>query len=352
MSELLRPGSLLAHATERLPGWREIGMIPDDEWRELAATGIVGRERIAEVAATIAELARTGDVGLVGTYAINEICHRLLIEVGDNGLRDEVAAGKVRLALALTERGAGSDMSAIATRARPREGGETLDGEKRYISNAHVADYFLTTARSGTGTALPTFTLYRVPAERVEVTQMAGVGARLMALGVVTLTAVPVTGEDVLGRRGRGFRHVTAALMFERALIAVICVELAEHVLGLLRARMRARWVAGLPLAEHEYQRLRFARWHGRHRVLRSALGPLIDAIDAKTADDADIVALKIEAAELLRELVVEGQHLFGAESWIEGGPLAAMYDDVRWLTLGGGTTEALLGALADRSLS
>lgn len=123
-------------------------------------------------------------------------------------------------------------------------------------------------------------------------------------------------------------------------------------MLGLLRARMHVRSVAGRLLAEHEHQRLRYARWYGRHRVLRAALAPLVAAVDATCADEADVFALKIEAADLLLEVVVEGQHLFGAESWIVGGPLAAMYDDVRWLTLAGGATETLLTALADRSLS
>lgn len=344
---------LLDHVGPRLEGWRRAGSIPAPDWRELAALGVVGRESFAEVAATIAELSRTGDVGLVGAYAINEICHRLLVLTGSDELRPAVAAGEARLALGLTERASGSDMASMATRAeRAEDGGERLTGEKVYISNATVADWFLVAARTGSGSSLPTFTLYRVPAERVRIEDMHGVGARLMRLATVTLDGVPVNDEEVLGRRGRGFRYVNSVLAFERAIVACICVHVAGHLLEDLRGWLTTRSVFGQTLSEHEYHRLRYARWGARHRVIAAAHAQLLGAFDGAGVSEAEIFSLKIEAAELVRDLAVEAQHLRGASAWVADGALSGIYDDVRWLSLAGGATEALLMTLAEQALN
>ncbi len=351
--ENARDGELLEHVEARLTGWRAQGAIPRADWRELAALGIVGRETFTEVSEVITELMRSGDVGLVGAYTINEICHQLLILTNSEALRAPVVAGEVRLALCLTEREAGSNMAAIATRAEPRGDGEVLIGEKVYISNSTVADWFLVAARSSAGAqALPTFTLYRVPADRVEVQDMHGLGARLMRVGVVTLDQAPVDQQDVLGRRGRGFRYMSSVLLFERATILCMCVRIAAHVLDVLADWLKTRSVFGLTLAEHEYHRLRFARWWARLRVLEVAYEDLLRVFDDGGVSEADVFALKIEASELVQDLAVEAQHLLGARSWVEGGPLATLYEDIRWLSLGGGATEALLMTIADQRLS
>ena len=61
----------------------------------------------------------------------------------------DVAAGRRIAAFALSEREAGSDVAALATRARHDGDQYVLDGEKSWISNAGIADFYVVFARTG-----------------------------------------------------------------------------------------------------------------------------------------------------------------------------------------------------------
>lgn len=72
--------------------------------------------------------------------------------VGSETLRAEivpkVVRGEVSIALGMSEPEAGSDVAAVATRARPVEGGWLIDGQKMFTTNGHVTDYVFLLART------------------------------------------------------------------------------------------------------------------------------------------------------------------------------------------------------------
>lgn len=340
---------VLDHLKANLPRWRESGAIPAEDWRELAGRVSLGTTSLRETAGMIALLARTGDVGLVGAYAINEICHRMLILVGDRELPEPVRAGTARLALAITESGAGSDVSRLRTAVDAGSG--TLSGEKLYISNSVIADYHIVAVRAGENAQFPVLSLYLVDSADLERQDMHGTGAGLMRLARVRLDRVPLDRTRLLGKAGRGFRHLNRTLDFERAVICVIAVEVGAFILREIAGRMREHSVFGARLADHGYHRLGFAEWAARGRTLALACETMIERFDQGCASGTDVYALKIEAGRYCRELAGYAQHLHGAAGWVSGGPLAGLHDDVRWLSLGGGADELLLTRIAQHDL-
>src|SRR5205085_6665010 len=82
----------------------------------------------------------------LGTYAISQAAPEHVREFW----LERAATGKAVAAFALTEPEAGSDVSAIQTTARREGDAYVLDGRKRFISNAGIADFYTVFARTGT----------------------------------------------------------------------------------------------------------------------------------------------------------------------------------------------------------
>jgi alkylation response protein AidB-like acyl-CoA dehydrogenase len=147
----------------------------------------------------------------------------LLDVVGTPAQRDAylkpLVRGQVRSAFAMTEPppGAGSDPSMLATQAIRVQGGWVLNGEKRFITGAEGASFYITMARTGGAPGSPSgATMFMVPAgsEGAKITRHIATTDRSMLGGhcAMTFTDVFVPDDQVLGEAGQGFRHAQARL--------------------------------------------------------------------------------------------------------------------------------------------
>ena len=177
--------------------------------------------------ATCAQLDAVFALQGLGSYAITA--------AGSEAQRDEwlpqVAQVKALAALALTEPNAGSDLRAISTTLLERDGSLHINGEKSFISNAGVADFYTLLAREGDG-----FSAVLVPAITAGLTVEAS--PELIAphvLGEVTLNDVQLPAAARLGPAGSGFQPILATL-------AVFRVSVAGAAVGLVAIGIQERW--------------------------------------------------------------------------------------------------------------
>jgi acyl-CoA dehydrogenase len=162
-------------------------------------------------------------------------------------------------AVAITEPGAGSDAAAIATRARRVEGGYVIDGHKRFIGNAPVAEACVVFATVAPGTRARGITAFVV--ERGDEGFLIGdrlpkLGSRCFPAGELHFEGCFVAEDRRLGREGEGFRGLMR--VFDRAR-----VQLAASSIGVGRAALEcavehagAREAFGAPI--HTYQAVSF----------------------------------------------------------------------------------------------
>lgn len=147
----------------------------------------------------------------------------LLDRVASAGQRERylkpLVQGEWRSAFAMTEPapGAGSDPSALATRARRVDGGWLVNGHKHFITGADGADFFIIMARtSGEPGGAGGASMFLAPAGRdgIELTRHIGTIDRSMLGGhcELLLTDVFVPDEDVLGEIDQGFRAAQVRL--------------------------------------------------------------------------------------------------------------------------------------------
>jgi alkylation response protein AidB-like acyl-CoA dehydrogenase len=183
----------------------------------------------------------------VGAYGTNEQKQRFL---------PDLAKGKVRFAIAITEPGGGTDvLGAMRTRAKPVSGGWTISGQKVWSTGAHVADYLLVLAVSHPkDTTSRRCSLFLVPASSDGLTfrPIPKLGIRAVASNEVYLDDVFVPDELLLGEPGRGWGNIVSTLNSERILTASFATGMIEGVLEDAVEYLQQRSAFGGPIGRFQ----------------------------------------------------------------------------------------------------
>ncbi|HEY0081654.1 MAG TPA: acyl-CoA dehydrogenase, partial [Pyrinomonadaceae bacterium] len=162
--------------------------------------------------------------------------------------------GRAVAAFALTEPEAGSDVSSIETTARRDADGYLLDGRKRFISNAGLADFYTVFARTGSRAD-----------GRAEISAFV-VGARMQGfrvrertrlisphpIGEIEFENLRVPTEDRIGAEGQGFGLAMQTLGTFRASVGAAACGMARRALDEAVTYAKRRKQFGQPLAAHQ----------------------------------------------------------------------------------------------------
>jgi len=253
-----------------------------------------------------------------------------------------VARGEAIAAFALSEPDAGSDVAALACTAR-REGDHyVLDGEKTWISNGGIADFYCVFARTGdapgargiTGFVVDAHTPGLTIAERIDVIAPHPL-ARLEFNGC----RVPVAHR--LGEQGQGFKLAMMTLDIFRASVAAAALGFARRALSESVERARTRRMFGQTL--------------GDLQLTQAALGEMATEIDAaalltyRAAWMRDVQQVrttsaaamaKMAATESAQRVIDRAVQMFGGAGVVSGAPVEKLYREIRALRIYEGATE------------
>jgi acyl-CoA dehydrogenase len=169
----------------------------------------------------------------------------------------QIAAGKLRAAIAFTEPGGGTDvLGALRTEAVRGDGGWIVGGEKIWSSSAHVADYLLLLARTDKTVAKrhQGVTLFWIPAHSpgVRITPLPKLGMRAMGSCAVHLENVFVPDSLVLGQPGNAWYMLLPTLNNERLMVASFCIGVLDGVLEDALEYMKQRKAFGKLIGEFQ----------------------------------------------------------------------------------------------------
>ena len=239
---------------------------PDDIWKKLAAIGIHGLivpERYGgaglgyiEAVIVLEELSKAcSSVGVA--VAVNlALGQRTLTELGNEKQKKEflprIASGDLKWAMALTEPGGGTDiLGAISTTAVEDGDHYVINGQKTFISAAHVADYINTVAitdqkASKKSKALSTFIVdAKTPGIRIR--QIPKLGNHACAACEVFFDDVRVPKENLLGTLNKGWYELLSTLNPERISVAANAIGISMAVLEDVVAYVKERYIFGKP---------------------------------------------------------------------------------------------------------
>jgi acyl-CoA dehydrogenase len=261
-------------------------------------------------------------------------------EAQQAALLPSVANGQTICAFAITEPEAGSDVSAVATRAQRVGDGYVLDGTKCFISNAGVADSYVVFARTSDDRhrGLSAF-LLDGKANGLTIAPTTLIAPH--PIGTLTLSQVRLPLSARLGEEGQGFTLAMATLDFFRASVGAAALGMAARALDEAIARVKARRQFGRPLAEFQATQLALAEMAldvAAARLLVFSAAHRIDASEGPGSVDAAMA--KLYATEAAQRVIDRAVQLFGGQGVVAGCIVERLYREVRALRIYEGTSE------------
>ena len=127
-------------------------------------------------------------------------------------------------AIAMSEPGSGSDVASLRCRADKVDGGYRLNGQKMWITNAHLSDHILLVARtSDTGDKHQGISMFSVPVSTpgVEIRPIATMGAEV---NEVFFSDCEIGPERLVGTEGGGWLQLIAGLNTERVIVGALAL--------------------------------------------------------------------------------------------------------------------------------
>jgi acyl-CoA dehydrogenase len=259
-----------------------------------------------------------------------------------------VAGGEAIAAFALSEPDAGSDVAALQCRATRTSAGYRLEGEKTWISNGGIADFYCVFARTSGPDARPDgsvcadgITAFVVDAA----TPGLSVSRRIDTLSphplaTLAFDACHVPPAQRLGDEGEGFRIAMRTLDVFRTSVAGAAIGFAQRALDEALAHAARRRLFGKALADFQ--------------LTQAALADMATGIDAArlltyraawlrdhgAQATREVAMAKMTATETAQQVIDRAVQLFGGRGVTRGEPIERLYRDIRALRIYEGATE------------
>jgi acyl-CoA dehydrogenase len=260
----------------------------------------------------------------------------------------KIARGEAVAAFALSEPEAGSDVAAMQCRARADGESYVLDGEKTWISNGGIADFYCVFART------------QAPTVRADgTTAAAGISAFVVdadapgfsiaqriyliaphPMATLSFANCRIPALQRIGAEGDGFKIAMRTLDIFRTSVAAAALGFAQRALDEAISQARSRQMFGRNLADFQMTQASLADMATEvdaARLLTYRAAWLRDTGKRVTKEAA---MAKMTATETAQRVIDRALQLFGARGVAAGTPVEKLYRDIRALRIYEGATE------------
>jgi len=251
-----------------------------------------------------------------------------------------VASGEAIAAFAMTEPECGSDAANMATSAM-RDGNEwVLVGEKTYISNGGIADFYVTFARTGEGEGARGLSAFIVPADAVEVAERIEVIAP-HPLARLKYDNVRIPADAIIGEPGEGFRIGMETLNLFRVTVGAAALGFARRAVEEALNWARNRRLGGGLLADNAVTQAKLADMAlavdaSALLIYRAAWQQDQGGIDNRRA----AAMAKLHATEAAQWVIDDAVQMHGGAGVTRGVKVEELYRDIRALRIYEGASE------------
>ncbi len=252
-----------------------------------------------------------------------------------------VAEGSTIAAFAISEPEAGSDVAALRCEARPDGDSYVLNGEKTWISNGGIADFYVLFARTGEAPGARGITAFVIEpgtpgfeiAERIEI-----IAPHPLARLTFNDCRIPVSQR--LGDPSQGFKIAMATLDIFRTSVAAAALGFARRAMDEALCRATSRKMFGQTLADFQLTQAKLA---GMATGIDAAA--LLTYRAAWLRDQGKSVTVeaamaKMTATETAQHVIDAAVQIFGGQGVVSEEPVERLYREIRPLRIYEGATE------------
>jgi len=269
----------------------------------------------------------------------------------------KLASGEILGCLALTEPEAGSDATALRTRAEKTQGGYLLNGHKHYITLAPVADLFTVFARTDErnrgGTGITAFLVERGTPGLTTSSSTPKMGQEGAPIGEVFLNNCEVPEDAIIGLEpGVGFRTVMKALNKQRINLSALSTGPAIRMLDEAVAYAKEREQFGQPIAANQLVQAMLAECKVEIESARALILETARKRDRGEDVTMDVSLCKYYSTEMCFRVADRVLQIFGGQGYVKGRGIERFFRDVRAFRIYEGTSQIHLLNIAKHLLA
>lgn len=345
------------HVSPNADRWDRTKHFPRDAWHTLAKVGLTGLpiprkyggggQDVVSYVSAVEEISR-GSAALGVTLAVHvSLVSQPLLWYGTEQQKIRylrpLARGKELGSFCLTEPGAGSDVASMETKAILKGDDYLITGRKYFIVNAPIASTYLVFAMTDKSLAhrgISCFIVRRdMPGVKIGKT-FDKMGIKSSLVSEVLLNNVRVPANQMLGRRGDGFKIAMATLDCGRISIAAQAVGIAQASLDAAVRHARTRVQFGKPIADLEAIRWMIADMATEIEAARLLTHKAARLSDLGKKHTKEASMAKLFAASTAVEATRRALQIHGGYGYMTDLPLERYYRDAKITEIYEGTSE------------
>lgn len=275
-----------------------------------------------------------------------------IILAGSSEQKDWVARaqrGEAIAGFAMTEQEAGSDVANMSCRAMLAGDHYQLDGQKCFISNAGIADFYTVFAKTSDAVGHRNIDCFLVPADTPGLVLLRSqVLSAPHPLGVIEFRGCKLPKSARIGAQGRGFALGMATLDRLRPSVAAAALGMARRALDETVARVQSRTQFGQPIASFQLVQAKVAQMYSELQAARMLCYQAAWTFDQGADRITKEAALaKMYATEAAQRVIDSAVQLHGGEGCLANSVVDGLYRSIRALRIYEGTSEIQLLVIA-----
>jgi alkylation response protein AidB-like acyl-CoA dehydrogenase len=318
------------------------GVMYDEEYGGLGASALmtlVAVEEVSKVCATSGLILAVQELGSLG-----------LKLAGSDEQKDRylprLATGEWLTAYALTEPGSGSDSAAMRSEARHEGDAYIINGSKRFITNAGVADLYTVFAKTDPTAGHDGISAFIVESSSsgFEVGRIEPkMGIKGSTTGELFFNDMQIPADNLLGEEGEGFKIAMRILDRSRPGIGAQGLGLAQGATDYALEYAKERETMGKPIGQHQMISAMLADMETKCEAARGLLykcGQLIDE-GAEGSELTKISAMaKLYCSDVAMEVTTDAVQILGGYGYMQEYPVERMMRDAKITQLYEGTNQ------------
>jgi alkylation response protein AidB-like acyl-CoA dehydrogenase len=335
----------------------EAHAFPRELFKELAGLGFFGMRYPEDVGGTgmalsefclaLAEIAR-GSMSLAAAAAMQALMGTKFLHMLGNAdiierLFKPALRGEKIAAICMTEPNAGSDLNSIATTAKKVDGGYVLNGRKTWITSAPLADFFTVFAKAGDEKKLTIFLVERSFKGLSVGREIHKMGVWALPTSEVSFDACFVPDSHRLSREeGDGEGHLRKTLAEIRIITGAMGLGIARAALDEAVRYSSERKQFGKPINRFQAIQLKLAEMATELEAATHLVHYAAWLRDANLPHHKQAAMAKLFASEVAATICDQAARVLASYGYAMEYPVQRYLRDVRFLLIGGGTSEIL----------
>lgn len=256
----------------------------------------------------------------------------------------KIATGEKLCSICVTEEGAGSNVAGIKTTAQKKGNIYLLNGSKRFITNAGIADYYfiwgITNKNVNPRTGTSVFIVEKdTPGLKIE-NPYGLMGLNGVYNGIIKLENVEILKDNLIGEEGSGFQSLMDTFNIERITLSSECNGISLAALKDSKRYAKNRIQFNKPISKFQLIKLKIAEMATKLRAARLLTYSAAQLKEMNRDITKEASMAKAFSSKMAVEIASEAVQIHGGDGYTDMYPAERYMRDAKFYQIGGGTSE------------